>query len=57
MIIELDGVVLAAFLAFCRVGGCFLVMPGLSSARVPIQIRLFVAIAATAALLIHLWDV
>ena len=31
-------------------------MPGLSSARVPIQIRLFVAIAATGALLIHLWD-
>lgn len=57
MTIELDGVVLAAFLAFCRVGGCFLVMPGLSSARVPIQIRLFVAVAATAALLIHLWDV
>ena len=31
-------------------------MPGLSSARVPIQIRLFVAVAVTGALLIHLWD-
>ena len=27
--------VIAAFLAFCRIGGCFLLMPGLSSARVP----------------------
>jgi flagellar biosynthetic protein FliR len=52
----LQGVVLAAFLAFCRVGGCFMLMPGLSSARVPLQIRLFVAIAATGALLLHLWD-
>ena len=28
-------------------------MPGLSSARVPLQVRLFVAVAATGALLIH----
>jgi flagellar biosynthetic protein FliR len=51
-----EGVVIAAFLAFCRIGGCFLLMPGLSSIRVPIQIRLFVAISATAGLLVHLWD-
>ena len=57
MTFDLSGIVLAAFLAFCRVGGCFLLMPGLSSARVPLQIRLFVAVAATGALLIHLWDV
>ena len=37
--------VITAFVAFSRIGGCFLLMPGLSSARVPIQIRLFVAIA------------
>jgi flagellar biosynthetic protein FliR len=55
--IELDAAVLAAFLAFCRVGGCFLLMPGLSSVRVPTQVRLFVAVAATIALLVHLWDV
>jgi len=48
--------VIAAFIAFCRVGGCFLVMPGLSSVRVPMQIRLFVAVAATMALLMHMWD-
>jgi flagellar biosynthetic protein FliR len=52
----LQSVVIAAFLAFCRVGGCFMLMPGLSSARVPLQVRLFVAIAAAGALLIHLWD-
>ncbi len=51
-----QGVVFAAFLAFCRIGGCFMVMPGFSSARVPMRIRLFVAIAASLALLAHLWD-
>ncbi len=51
-----ESVVVAAFLAFCRIGGCFMIMPGLSSARVPMQVRLFVAIAATGALLMHLWD-
>ncbi len=51
-----ESVVIAAFLAFCRIGGCFMIMPGLSSARVPVQVRLFVAIAATGALLVHLWD-
>ncbi|MEX0404166.1 flagellar biosynthetic protein FliR [Aquibium sp. LZ166] len=48
--------VIAAFLAFCRIGACFMLMPGLSSVRVPVQIRLFVAVAATFALLMHLWD-
>jgi flagellar biosynthetic protein FliR len=48
--------VIAAFVTFCRVGGCFMVMPGLSSARVPLQIRLFVAVAATFALLINMSD-
>jgi len=52
----LQGIVIASMLAFCRVGACFMLMPGLSSARVPLQVRLFVAIAATAALMIHLWD-
>jgi flagellar biosynthetic protein FliR len=52
-----ESVVLAAVLAFCRVGGCFLVMPGLSNARVPVQVRLFVAFAASGALLVYMWDV
>ncbi len=55
MTATLPDLVIAAFIAFCRVGACFLVMPGMSSARVPMQVRLFVAVAATLALLMHLW--
>ncbi|MFH1793336.1 MAG: flagellar biosynthetic protein FliR [Pseudomonadota bacterium] len=56
MTATLPDFVIAAFITFCRVGGCFMVMPGLSSARVPLQIRLFVAVAATFALLINMSD-
>src|SRR5690606_32356321 len=49
--------ILAAFVAFCRIGSCFMLMPGLGSPRVPVQVRLFMAVAAGIALLIHLWDV
>ncbi|MDZ5698468.1 MULTISPECIES: flagellar biosynthetic protein FliR [Phyllobacteriaceae] len=52
----LETAVLAAFLAFCRIGACVMLMPGLGSARVPVQIRLFVAVAVSLALLAHLWD-
>ena len=38
------------FLAFCRIGGCLMLMPGFSSARIPMRVRLFVAMAASAAL-------
>ena len=40
--------VLAAFLIFCRIGACLMLMPGFSSARVPLQVRLFVAVGAVA---------
>ncbi|WP_411956260.1 flagellar biosynthetic protein FliR [Arvimicrobium flavum] len=33
-----------------------MVMPGFSSIRLPIQIRLFIALAVTGALLVSLWD-
>lgn len=52
----LETFIIAAFLAFCRIGGCFMLMPGLSSVRVPMNVRLFVAVAVTFALLAHLWD-
>lgn len=55
MTATLPDLVIAAFIAFCRVGACFLVMPGMSSVRVPMQVRLFVAVAATLALLMHMW--
>lgn len=49
-------IIFAAFLAFCRIGACFMLMPGLSTMRVPTQVRLFVAAAVTWALLVHLWN-
>lgn len=42
--------IFSLFLQFCRIGGCLLFAPGFSSARVPVQIRLFAALALTAAL-------
>ncbi len=57
MITDPQGTILALFLAFCRVGGCFMVLPGFSSARVPPQIRLFAAGGLSMALLPMLWDI
>jgi flagellar biosynthetic protein FliR len=42
--------VLYTFLLFCRIGGCLMFMPGFSSARMPMQARLFLSMAATLAL-------
>jgi len=55
-LLPLDTIAFAAFLAFCRIGACFMLMPGLSSARVAAHVRLFAAIAITWAMLAHLWD-
>lgn len=41
---RLDQLSLEAFLVFCRVGTCFMLVPGLSSARVPARIRLYMAL-------------
>ncbi|MGE8129515.1 flagellar biosynthesis protein FliR [Methylobacterium sp. NPDC080182] len=41
--------ILGVFVIFCRVGGCLLVAPGLSSARVAPRIRLFIALTVTLA--------
>ncbi|WP_018263278.1 flagellar biosynthesis protein FliR [Methylobacterium sp. WSM2598] len=41
---------LGIFLMFCRIGGCLLVVPGVSSARIPVQVRLFLALSVTFAL-------
>jgi flagellar biosynthetic protein FliR len=46
-----DEWVLVAVLAFCRIGGCLMLLPGFASARVPTQVRLYLALAATLALL------
>lgn len=42
--------ILVAFLMFCRIGGCLMLMPGFSSPRIPLQVRLFIAIAVTLAM-------
>ncbi|MDO1581041.1 flagellar biosynthetic protein FliR [Rhizobium oryzicola] len=57
MIPDPQGTILALFLAFCRVGACIMVMPGFSSARLPGNVRLLMAIAVSMAMLPILWDV
>ena len=42
--------VLTAFILFCRIGGCLMLMPGFSSPRVPMVVRLFLCFAITLAL-------
>jgi flagellar biosynthesis protein FliR len=57
MISDPQGTVLALFAVFCRIGSCFLVLPGFSSARIPIQFRLFIALGVSLSLMPMLWDV
>ncbi|MCG6121765.1 MAG: flagellar biosynthesis protein FliR [Microvirga sp.] len=42
--------ILTAFIVFCRVGACLMIMPGFSSARIPTQVRLFVVLGVSLAL-------
>lgn len=46
----LDAQLLALFLLFCRIGGCMLFAPGLSSPRIPMHVRLFAALGMTASI-------
>lgn len=56
MIDDPQGTVLALFVVLCRLGGCIMVLPGFTSARLPIMIRLLTAVAMSMALLPLLWD-
>ena len=47
---------IAAFLLFCRIGGCLMLAPGFSNAQIPTQVRLFVALAVTLSLTPLLMD-
>ncbi|MDB5648667.1 MAG: flagellar biosynthetic protein FliR [Hyphomicrobiales bacterium] len=49
-------VILAAFIVFCRVGACVMLMPGLSSPRVPMRARLFLAVGLSLAFLPLLYE-
>ena len=42
--------ILTAFIIFCRIGACLMIMPGFSSSRIPVQARLFVVFGVTLAL-------
>jgi flagellar biosynthetic protein FliR len=55
MIDDPEGTVLALFAAFCRIGGCIMMMPGFSAARVSMQVRLFIAVAISMAILPIMW--
>jgi flagellar biosynthetic protein FliR len=48
---ETERLAFAAFLIFCRVGGCLMLMIGYASARVPMTVRLMIALAVSLALL------
>ncbi|HYA73892.1 MAG TPA: flagellar biosynthetic protein FliR, partial [Roseiarcus sp.] len=43
-------VTLATFILFCRIGACLMLMPGVSSSQIPVQVRLFIAVATTLSL-------
>lgn len=43
------GDLLVAFLIFCRIGGCLMVAPGFSSNRIPVRVRLYIAIGLSVA--------
>ncbi|PRD42653.1 flagellar biosynthetic protein FliR [Phyllobacterium phragmitis] len=45
--VPLNEMVLTAFLVFARVGACLMVMPGISSPRIPMPVRLFLALACS----------
>jgi flagellar biosynthetic protein FliR len=49
-------VILAALVLLCRIGACLMLMPGFSSRRVPVNVRLFLAIAVSLALMPILVD-
>lgn len=48
--------ILVPLIVFCRVGACFMVLPGISSERIPVQLRLFVAIAISLAIMPIVYD-
>ncbi|MGE0627037.1 MAG: flagellar biosynthetic protein FliR [Hyphomicrobiaceae bacterium] len=40
----LDEYVLGTFFVLCRIGSCVMLVPGISTARVPVRVRLFLAV-------------
>lgn len=40
-------------IVFCRVGGCLMLTPGISSSQIPVQVRLFIAVGVS----LSLWPI
>jgi flagellar biosynthetic protein FliR len=55
MIQDPQGLVMAVFLAFCRIAGCLMVLPGFSTARIPATFRLMLAFTVSLAMLPIMW--
>jgi flagellar biosynthetic protein FliR len=56
MTTDLSGVISIFFILFCRVGACIMTMPGFGSERIPMRVRLYIAIGLTAALVSPMWN-
>lgn len=56
MITDPEGTVLTFFAAFCRIGTCVLLLPGIGGQQVPGQVRLFLAVALSLALVPLVWS-
>jgi flagellar biosynthetic protein FliR len=50
VIAAVEDMLVPALLAFCRLGACLILLPGISSARVPVRVRLTLALAISAVL-------
>jgi flagellar biosynthetic protein FliR len=51
-----SAILFTVFLLFCRIGGCLMIAPGVGNTQIPVQIRVFVAVAVTLALTPALFD-
>ncbi|AKK20384.1 flagellar type III secretion system protein FliR [Candidatus Liberibacter africanus] len=56
MIIPPEIIIMSLFLIVCRIGSCMMLLPGLSMAYIPMQVRLCFAMAFSIVLLPFLWD-
>ncbi len=55
MINDPQGTILVLIAVFGRIGACFMFLPGFSSARIPMMLRVFLALAISISVLPMLW--
>jgi flagellar biosynthesis protein FliR len=51
----LEFILVAWFVVFCRVGACIMMLPGFGGERVPVRVRLYIAVAVSAPIAVFLW--